>query len=163
MVNIGCLSQDDERWSNDWSPVSPSKNVWSFETLPASRDFYIFHSLHSGTGEKFRFPLHLQICSQISVLDLEYWSNVMSREPNNNRIARYLERLRDDLLKELQVKQPSNLTGSDVWQPDCLRPWAIRIRHGFGHSDFGRQAYLRICQQNAWYPYMHDQPTSYCE
>jgi hypothetical protein len=163
MTGISCLSQDDERWSNNWSPVTASKHIWFFQTLPTSCDWYIFHCLHSGTGEHFQFPLHLQICSQIAVLDLEYWSNVALRKPHNNRIAHYLERVRVDLLKELQAGQSCQLAALDIWQPDCLRPWAIRIYHGFGHSQFGRHSYLETCQNNGWEPCLHDQPTKYCE
>lgn len=172
-----CILDDDLRWSDDISSIKASDWVWLFEksltkgyswTQNHSRGILwhfsplcALHALNKNTLQRLTFPLPLRLCQQLAFLDLEYWSNVISGSENSNRIARYLEKVRRGLQEELQRRggQAKGFT----WQPDSTRPWAIRIKHSFGHSRFGRQRYLTRCSLEGWLPYMHDNPIEYGE
>lgn len=174
IMPLPILAEDDNRWSNDWSIKQPSDWIWRFEkkvswnyscdTSVAGKIVWrltptrTFHSFNRKNRKHFNYRLHINLCNQLAFLDLEYWSNVESKEPNSNRVSRYLEQLRNDLLEEIYTVQKSS---NELWQPDCLRPWAVRIRHYCGHSSFGRKSYLQKCEENHWKPCFHDDPSRY--
>jgi hypothetical protein len=152
-------SEDDARWSNDRSPVSPTNMIWLFEHHFHSSN-HTLHVFHKTTNEYKCISLHHQTILQIGLLDLEYWANMAEtpRSSNANRIARYLERLRSDLWAELTT------SGQDFlqrFQPITTRFWAVRTNHNFGHSNLGKTKYREKCKENGWIPYNHENPASY--
>jgi len=150
--------KDDARWSDDFSPVRSSDFVWLFATTGLDRDLFCI-----ATREECRtFRLPRQTNLQLAMLDLDYWANVADTRLNANRIARYLETLRSEVHDELELQQTwQPLACIHPWQPETTRPWAIRTKHGFGHSFFGRSGYLGMCSINGWIPYLHENPASY--
>jgi hypothetical protein len=163
---------DDDRWSNDHSPVAPSDTIWLFEEISARpvepslalklnrspQLRIILHAFRKSTGQHNQFLLPKPTAFQVALLDLEYWSSVTNPNQNENRIARYLERLRSDLWIELSQYGDSFETRP---QPETTKPWAIRMNHAFDHSFCGRGEYLQKCQDNTWTAYSHEDPTSY--
>jgi hypothetical protein len=171
------IEQDCNRWSNDFSEAKMSPWLWLFEVTPTKEYSSItpassgsqsilwrftplcsLHLYNRNTGQTHHFPLHFRLCQQIAFLDLEYRSNLQARQPKYNRIARYLENVRLDLLEELEkAERPS----WELWQPDSTKPWAVRIKHNYGHTGFERRAYLSKCKSQDWQPYVHDEPMEY--
>jgi hypothetical protein len=155
------ILKDNNRWSNDCSPVSSSPWLWLFEIGPETdidstrMGFWIVHMYNQENQQHHMFQLNIQLCKQLSLLDLEYWSNITGDNPNNNRIARYLEKLREDVRKELQMGQ----IGTEQLQ--SILCWAFRIKNHFGHSGFGRKSYENLCQSNGWEAYNHEKPLEY--
>jgi hypothetical protein len=175
LTTLGCevmfsskyLKDDDNRWSNDTSTVQQSDTVWVFEgdrntfkqpTLTPAPDWIVLRVFRKSTNEHRHFCIPVPTALQIALLDLEYWANVVDPNPNSNRIARYLEKVRSDLWTELSPFSDGFRFGS---QPETTRPWAVRMNHLFGHSFFGRKEYSQTCMANGWTPYTHEDPISY--
>jgi hypothetical protein len=159
--------EDDELWSNDSSPITPSDMVWLFEIplglshvpekVPADITLHIYNTNTLVGHQEVKLPLVTSI--QVAMLDLEYWSNVAESASNSNRIARYLEKLRSRLVNEL-VSENENVVHSCL-QPESIRPWAIRVKYGFGHSFHGRKEYTSWCSKNGFSLYHHRDPTTF--
>lgn len=118
----------------------------------------LLHSFCRKTREHHEFNLSHRTALQIAFLDIEYWANIADSHSNANRIARYLELLRSDLLAELSM--PKHILSVN-FQPETTKQWAVRINHNFGHSFYGRQGYFHMCKKNKWSPYAHEDPALY--
>lgn len=168
------FAEDDKRWYDERLSKKTSDYVWFFDPdversysySTSDRSGIVWrltpichlHSFNRTDRKHHKYPLHFKLCTQIAVLDLEYRTNVESPDPVCNHIAGYLGRLRHDLLEELSLGEK---TSNELWQPDSLRPWAVRTHHGFGHCASGRESYLEKCLGNSWKPCLHDEPTLY--
>jgi hypothetical protein len=136
------VSDDDDRWSDDVSEVI-SSSIWLFSKDPGRIVAY-----SQETGSLNIFSLNPQECHILAYLDLDYWKNVAHTSSNNRRISRYLVKLRGDIIQYFQAANHRDL--------EILKPWAIRLKRGFGHSHFGRDNYLKMCQSTDLLPYQDD-------
>jgi hypothetical protein len=164
MEHTDFILEDDRRWSNDFSPVEESLWLWLFTNIPETNNSSpapppthqsALHVYNRATQDHRIFALNVGLCKELALLDLDYWSNVASSQQNSHRLSRYLEKLREDVQKEMQKG------GTLAKQPDCLIPWAVRTKLHFGHSVFGRTSYKKRCDEEKLVPYMHNDPIKY--
>jgi hypothetical protein len=170
------VAEDQNRWSDDDTDMPHATLVWSFE-----RDFrnptYSWslrpnsesiswklvpkcklHSVDTHTGEYNVFSLSHRLCRELAFLDLDHWSNAVVSNRNTNRIRRYLQKLREDVIAEFHLENRPMICRDRL---RCTIPWAIRVKHGFGHSGHGRRLYVQMCQKRGWEPYSHDDAGQY--
>lgn len=150
------------RWSHDTSHTSKSNTHWLFSNCKSSRKNLTFIVASPEGEEKHTFSLHPKLVLILAYLDLDYWSHcpcVPTR--NDNRLARYLGKLRDDVVEELRVAPAAKLVDPS-FGTTTLRSWAARVSFGYGHSRTGRMEYNNFCAEKGLLPYADD-PVVYGE
>jgi hypothetical protein len=134
-----------EKESSLWVPVATTRSDrWNL-LLPDRRE-YTIHSRAMG------MIIFLELCFSAN----RYGQQTIVK----NRLAHYLLHLRKLVQKELDSTRADQLL-ANTWQPKCLLQWAVRVNHGFNHSQRGRVAYEEYCAQHKWQPYQHDNPLMY--
>lgn len=151
--------QDFVRWADDGHDVPASDMQWTFSSHHHDHESpCIRFSVHANSSEPTHtFHIHNNLALVLAYLDTDYWLSPIKQTTtwNQNRIARYLESLRDGVVEELEV-----VTGSVMLDPtfstDVLREWAIRVHDRCGHSQTGRKEYLESCVRLGTTPYTAD-------
>jgi hypothetical protein len=155
------MSFDFHYWSNDTSHVPIDNKRWLFSRnidFPSDVRFFIFDCPSETVQHRFQLNGNLAII--LAYLDLDYFSTFQSgASPNGYRLARYLGKLRDEVVKELTIKDTTQLL-DPAFIADCLQHYAIREGRGFGHSSTGRRKYDTYCVEKGLVPYTDD-PTKY--
>jgi hypothetical protein len=108
-------------------------------------------------GPEDAFDIHHKLALMLGYLDLDYWLSPLKQTTlwNQNRIARYLERLRSDVVLELK-----DVTDDELHDPtfgtNVLREWAVRVKAEHGHSKTGRKEYETSCARDGGTLYEED-------
>jgi hypothetical protein len=153
-------SFDLERWSNNGLEAPPTSRMrWEFENRqrPCEPSSLTFSVIYATGGPTHTFHIHRNLMLMLGYLDLDYWLSPMKVMTvwNRNRISRYLQRLREDVVVELTGVE-ANVLEDSTFGTNALREWAVRVHGGYGHSQTGRKEYQESCKRRGVTPYDED-------
>lgn len=151
--------QDFARWSDNGQDVPASNMRWKFSSHNHHHgSSCIWFSVDFNTSEPTRtFHIHDNLALVLGYLDTDYWLSPIKQTTtwNRNRIARYLQNLREDVVQELDAVTRSVML-DPTFGTNVLREWAIRVHDRCGHSHTGRKEYLESCARLGMTPYTAD-------
>ena len=146
--------EDSLLWDRpDNLPQGKMSSCWIFSketsgttTMLLDRQEYIIHDNAIGIMSFFEIYCNANRCCPQTIF--------------SKQLGTYLQHLRELVCTELRSTNRQRLQ-APTWQPRCLRPWAVRVKHGFNHSPKARAMYLEYCSKKSWKPYQHDNPLLY--
>jgi hypothetical protein len=149
---------DWQRWSDDASPVAPSPTQWLFmgqlsQNTNPIRFLVVLHMEH----HQLDVFVHLNLALMLTYLDLDYWaSSTVGASPSiKTCIEHYLLSVQGDVEKELMAADSATLLERS-FGTSTLPAWACRVYHNYGHSQKGRDMYLKHCVTNGVIPYKQE-------
>jgi hypothetical protein len=153
--------RDRDRWSDNRNIIPISSMRWSFVSSNCSHcasPSCLSITISYANGQRQNgFHIHNNLALMLAYLDLDYWLTPLKpiKPSNRNRITRYLERLREDVILEL-TNVPEDVRRDPCFGPKVLQEWAVRVHDEYGHSNTGRKLYLTFCEKRGESPYHAD-------
>lgn len=143
---------DWDRWSNNSEDIPSSYRTWEFAYQSQLTMLVV------ADGQKTQtFQIHNSLGLMLAYLDLDFWLSPLKQTPlwNRDRICRYLQCLRHDVVDELMVTATHTLS-DPCFGTSTLREWAARVHAKCGHSKTGRKEYEESCKKRRLTPYGED-------